>query len=447
MKILFQSRIDLFTRRGGDTVQMEKTAKELCKLGIEVEIDCSANPDLSGYDLVHLFNIDWPAQVYLQAKNAKRQGKPIVFSPIHHSYREIERYEKESRFGLRRVVNLVFKSREGREKFKDFCRILADPKKAPSVLTGFRKGILNEQRELLEMADLVLVQTDAEVEDVEFDFGCRDAFVKRLPLDSAVPAADSPEPDSRLRQETGSFLKIVNGADPRFAEAEPDWFVEKYDLRDFVLCVGRIEPRKNQLAVIEAVGGLRKPGSGSSPELVSFSGSEGKESDSLRRKESDSGEFGLFSSASSFPCRAAKLLFVGRISWRHPEYALRFEHLVRKHDWIYHIPQIPYEKMGSCYAAAKVHVLASWFETTGLTSLEAGLVGANVVAAGKQAREYLGDFAEYCDPGDAGSIAAAIQRAWEKPLDPAFKQHILENFTWMEVARQTLSCYWEVLGK
>jgi len=230
MKVLMQSRIDLFDRRGGDTVQIEKTADELKKLGVEVDIDCSAKSDLANVDLVHLFNIDWPAQTFLQAKNAKEQNKPLVFSPIHHSYQEIERYEKEARFGIRRLTNSIFKTRESREKLKEIYRLLTDPKKLPSTLTEFRKGIMNEQRELLEMADLILVQTDAEAQDIEEDFASL----------------------GRLQNKAWPFKKIVNGVDSRFATATPEWFVKKYGLKDFILSVGRIEPRKNQLAVVEA---------------------------------------------------------------------------------------------------------------------------------------------------------------------------------------------------
>jgi len=41
MKILFQSREDLFTTLGGDTVQILKTKQELEKLGYKIDIDCS----------------------------------------------------------------------------------------------------------------------------------------------------------------------------------------------------------------------------------------------------------------------------------------------------------------------------------------------------------------------------------------------------------------------
>jgi len=377
-----QSRVDLFDRRGGDTVQIEKTAAQLRKLGVEVDIDCSANPNLSSYDLVHIFNIDWPAQTYLQAQNAKRQKKPIVFSPIHHSFSEIERYEREARYGFRRLLNRILRSRESRELFKDLGRMLADPRKIPSTLVEFQKGQFREQRELLEMSDLILVQTDAEKEDIRSDFGFADK----------------------------KFKKVVNGVDPQFAQAKPDWFVKKYHLSDFILCVGRVEPRKNQLAVAKATEGAP------------------------RSSKSEVGQI-----------PNPKLVFVGRISWRHPEYALRFLRLVRKHNWIHHIPQIPHEKMGSCYAAAKVHVLASWFETTGLVNLEAALAGANIVSSGNRSREYLGNYAYYCDPGDVDSIAEAIYKAWKAEPGPELRERILKNFTWEIVGRQTLAAYHKLL--
>ena len=373
-----QSRIDLFDRRGGDTVQIEKTAEELRKLGVEVDIDCSAKPSLANVDLVHLFNIDWPAQTFLQAKNAKEQNKPIVFSPIHHSYQEIERYEKEARFGIRRLTNLIFRTRESREKLKEVYRLLTDPRKFSSTLTEFRQGIMNEQRGLLEMADLILVQTDAEVKDLKADFGFNGK----------------------------KFEKVFNGVDTKFAKATPDWFVEKFGLEDFVLCVGRIEPRKNQLAIVEAV----KP---------------------LGLKPRNP--------------KGCDLVFVGKISWRHPEYASRFLNLVRRHDWVHHIPQIPHEKIGSCFAAAKVHVLASWFETTGLVNLEAALAGASVVSSSKRSQEYLGDSAHYCDSGEVDTIARAIRKAWENPPDQKLKERILKNYTWEIVGRQTLNAYRRVL--
>ena len=45
---------------------------------------------------------------------------------------------------------------------------------------------------------------------------------------------------------------ISNAVDSVFAGAKPDSFIEKFGFRDFVLCVSRIEPRKNQLGMIHS---------------------------------------------------------------------------------------------------------------------------------------------------------------------------------------------------
>ena len=41
------------------------------------------------------------------------------------------------------------------------------------------------------------------------------------------------------------IFTVPNGVDSSFASASPDPFIKKYGFQDFILCVGRIEPRKN----------------------------------------------------------------------------------------------------------------------------------------------------------------------------------------------------------
>ena len=57
MKVLFQSRTNLFDAPGGDMVQMLKTKEFLEKLGVTVDVSLEFEPDLKDYDLVHLFNL------------------------------------------------------------------------------------------------------------------------------------------------------------------------------------------------------------------------------------------------------------------------------------------------------------------------------------------------------------------------------------------------------
>lgn len=68
---------------GGDMVQVYETRDALKKIGVEATFSCSAGEDLSGYDLVHMFhmNFTWSWNFY---QNAKRQGKPLVISSIFY---------------------------------------------------------------------------------------------------------------------------------------------------------------------------------------------------------------------------------------------------------------------------------------------------------------------------------------------------------------------------
>jgi len=82
MRVLMQPRPSLFSSPGGDTTQLQHTKEELEKTGIQVDVSCELAPDLSKYDLIHLFNttqysIHW---TYAHFQNAKKYGKTIVTS-------------------------------------------------------------------------------------------------------------------------------------------------------------------------------------------------------------------------------------------------------------------------------------------------------------------------------------------------------------------------------
>lgn len=107
--------------------------------------------------------------------------------------------------------------------------------------------------------------------------------------------------------------------------------------------------------------------------------------------------------------------------------------------FINHLPQ---EALLDYYKKAKVHVLPSWFETCGLSSLEAAAMGCNVVITEKgYAREYFGDEAFYCDPGNPESILRAIERASQSESRKTLQKKILHQYTWQQAAALTLEAY------
>jgi len=227
MKILFQSRLDLFDKRGGDTVQILETKASLERLGVIVDIDCSLTAEVSKYDIVHIFNLDWVCETYPQILNAKKSGKKVVLSPIHHSLEEFERYENENRFGLMRIGNALIPNQPLREEARNLLKGLLYRRKLKPAISQAFMGIRNQQRKSLELSDMVLVQTTLEASDLVKDFGTKHF----------------------------KWLKIINGIDAnRFSRFERR---EKKGERNIILCAGRIEPRKNQLNLISAFKGIQ----------------------------------------------------------------------------------------------------------------------------------------------------------------------------------------------
>jgi glycosyltransferase involved in cell wall biosynthesis len=107
--------------------------------------------------------------------------------------------------------------------------------------------------------------------------------------------------------------------------------------------------------------------------------------------------------------------------------------------FINHVSQYELVKF---YQQAKVHVLPSWFETTGLSSLEAAVMGCNVVITDKgDAREYFGTNAFYCIPAEPQSILAAVEKASRSRFNEDLHEMIVKRYTWKQAAIQTYKAY------
>ncbi len=374
MKVLMQGRYELLTKGGGDKVQVENTASELRKLGVEVDVVGGDIKDYSKYDLIHLFQLDWTPETYFLAKSAKVHNKPLVLSPIHHSVKEVQRFDDLYVFDFRRIARILFKDQHQRDTFKNIYRSFFNPKKIVPTLKSVIIGLKNMHTKTLKMSDYVLVQTMLEAKDL------RDTYNVDF-----------------------KWKKIPNGVGEQFLNLQN--FSNTLGISDYILCVGRIEPRKNQLNIIEAVKNLRE------------------------KKNLD-----------------LKLVFIGTSAGeRHFEYKHLFSEALRKYPWITHIESVPYTQIPSYYRFAKVGVSASWFETTGLTSLEALFCGTNAIASGDRAREYLGDLVSYCDPANIVSIEEALEKEYFAPR-PSLNDSLRHDYTWKNAAVKTLEVYNEVLS-
>ena len=82
-------------------MQLDATADALRAMrGVDVGISAELTPDLKGFDAVHLFGLVRPQETWIQARNARRQGKPIVLSTVYCDVWEFERVARSGPVGL-----------------------------------------------------------------------------------------------------------------------------------------------------------------------------------------------------------------------------------------------------------------------------------------------------------------------------------------------------------
>jgi glycosyltransferase involved in cell wall biosynthesis len=199
MKVLFGTFPAASVLGGGVMVQANALARELRKLGAEVDLfDQWRQYELQQYDLFHLFA--GHVGTYHLGRAMKALGLKLAVSPTFYS-----------RHSPGAIAAMLAIARPLRRK----------------------GGFWTEHmfcKELCDMADLVLPNTQAEADLV------RDAF--------GVPSFK---------------IRVVrNGVDSRFADSKPDAFVDKYGIRDFLLYVGHIGwGRKNVASLLRSIAGLQ----------------------------------------------------------------------------------------------------------------------------------------------------------------------------------------------
>ncbi len=201
---------------------------------------------------------------------------------------------------------------------------------------------------------------------------------------------------------SGNKIQVVpNGVESRFAKAEPNLFTDTYALEDFVLFVGQASaPRKNVQKLLNIASKIQKP--------VVIIGSFGEDeySRSCLKIADESSNVTLIST-------------------------LEHEN----------------ELLASAYAACKVFVLPSYYETPGIAAMEAALAGAEIVITQHGGtKDYFADFAEYINPDSEESLLKGINNALQKNSLDSLKEHILSNFTWEEVAELTIGQYKKMIA-
>lgn len=213
------------------------------------------------------------------------------------------------------------------------------------------------------------------------------ALIAMSPSEKELLARDFEVPRERI-------CIATDGIDARFASATPNAFVEKYGVRDFVLCAARVEIRKNQWNLVRAL-----------------------------REEN------------------VTLVFAGETLA--PSYRALCEHAARGgRVRVLFLDALDTEMLASAYAAARVHTLASWHDCAPFTPLEAAVARCSIAMSTESgARDYFQNDAHYFDPAHLDEIRNAVRAAMDTRPAPTLRERLLRDCTWTRCAEQTRAAY------
>jgi glycosyltransferase involved in cell wall biosynthesis len=332
-----------FQAPGGGENQLVQTAGQLERRGVAVR---PFNPWLDRVEnarLLHLFGMSREGLDLARVARARRI--PVVLSPICW-------FEPAA---LRALAPSPLRG------WLDVSKLAA---------RRFLPGLPDWRRELLAISDRILPNSKAEADQLARLFGV----------------------------DRGKIRVVPNGVDARFSEADPRAFYEWTGVDNFILYVGRIEPRKNVLGLARCVREMGR-------KLVVIGEAPHNSGDYERACRREAGELA---------------------TW---------------------LPRIGHDdpRLASAYAAARVVALVSWFETPGLAALEGAMAGRPVVVTPYGcAPEYFGGLVRYARPGRPSEIARAIDEAWDAGPQPGLARQIGGRYSWSVVARLTAEAYDQV---
>jgi GT2 family glycosyltransferase/Flp pilus assembly protein TadD len=362
LRVLFQARSNLFAQPGGDTVVIESLMRKLAARNVEVRFSAeSAIPP--GTDVVHTINFATPETTRSFARSAEHARVPLIITTLYEDWPRI--------YGLSAAAYTLF-------------RLALDPERVRRGVRFDRAAFGAALARIRELPALPAADNAVAAASARVLLACGESERRRLRTD--YPAAC----DVRV---------IPLGADQHVelaAGTGPGAFGAAYGVRDFVLCVGRLEVRKNQLMLIEALRDDARP-------LVLVTGGF------------------TYNSQYAALCR--------RLRRRGPTLVLE---------------RLAPAMLAAAFREAAVHCLPSWYELPGLVSLEAARHGTRVAASSWGAIEdYLDDTIAYLEPDDPESTRRAVAAALA--IDPAPACARARTFTWERTATEVLAVYEEIV--
>lgn len=358
LKVLIQNRSNAYINSGGDTVLMQRLAQGLERRAVKVSIDLQGKEDPQYYDLVHLFNFATPDITQKFAKRCTASRRPFVVSALHEDrplfYNQMITWFEV----LRRYIH----SGQPQDAWDEYVVEAKKSQPCPPTQNSWTA----------QEADVLLVTGERERQNLRRDYPDAGAIeICHLGADLAQSEPGTTPDDGKL-------------------------FREAVGVSEFILCVARLETRKNQLMLLKAL------------------------------EESD-----------------LTVVFVTGGFTYQPPYEEACRAIRRKGKTIF-LGRIEEDLLRSAYRASRVHVLPSWYELPGLVSLEAACLGTNVVVTENgTARDYFDEYAYYCKPEDVQSMYNAVMAAYYAPTRRGLSERV-SCYTWENMVTQILEIYEKV---
>lgn len=353
MRVLVVTRDDHDRVFGGDTVMIRKLEKHLKPMGISFLVTTADRlPDPGEADIVHLTFLHSVESVERTAIWADRSRLPVLISPLFEEPLYLWFEWAVQQTGKWQQLSLVLGRRITQKLYVVWQAARAK-----------RQAQWQRQRELL-MSMHIVPNSRYELNHLKKWFDLPD-------LDATVIAV-------------GVDTDVFDGA-PADCEIS-----ELGNLAGYVLEVGRIETRKNQLGLLHALRGTPTP-----------------------------------------------IVFLGQRSRHEHEqaYVRACEAMAKERGNVLFLEHLPEKVLPTLLGRASVHVLPSWSERPGLVTLEAAACGCKVVSTScSPIYEYLGDDAWYCRPDHVGSIRRAVEHALIAQTPPGLKGRVLTEYTWKQTA-------------
>ncbi len=345
MEVIHWMPLDKSNRsiHGGHRTQIENTVRCLKGFGVNARVEYELSAEFGPNVIVHTYGVE-----IAQLSCLRKQNVRIVTSPIYWPIYINDSYAT-------RAHRIFMRSKQ----YMSLLRRVLFTSREPE-LTTFRIGIKYARLAVqYSMVDLLLPNSHLEEIKISHDLGMNfRSMVVPLGVDQSV-----------------FFNNNVNRSD------------------DLVLCIGRIEPHKNQLSLAKA-----------------------------------------------FKRLPYRLILAGALHPDHPDYCKRV--LAQCKGNVSYAGSGDSSFLRELYNRARVHVLPSWSETVGLTSLEASFCGSKVVHTQNSfGKEYFGKSVRYCDPSSLSSIRSSISSTMNCPTSLSLQQESTAGYTWENSVRMLIEAY------